>query len=416
MTPSDELPPSEVRILTDFTDHLALERRLSPNTVAAYRRDLTQLSTFLVRQRSSLGTVTYPLLRRFLAQQHTLGYARASIARRVGAIHTFYRWAVATGRLTDDPSLLLGRPKVVNRLPTVLRPAEAAALAEAPADEAPDADPLDHAVALRDRAVLELLYGSGLRVGEVATLTLDRIDLDRGRVLVMGKGSKEREVPMSDDCVTALDAYLKAGRSVMAPGSGRELFFNKRKKRFSQRDIRTMVERYGDRLLPGRRVSPHTLRHSFATHLLEGGADIRAVQELLGHASVATTQRYTHVSRAGSSRPTSGPTRGPERGSHEEARHEDGHEASAQGRQGEDQGQGRRGRRLHGDGHDPAAGRRRARAVTGTSSRPRAPWHAREKLILHYAPLVKYVASRVATGLPATVEQADLVSATACSA
>jgi integrase/recombinase XerC len=298
VTPSDELPPSEVRILADFTDHLALERRLSPNTVAAYRRDLTQLSTFLVRQGSSLGTVTYPLLRRFLAQQHTLGYARASVARRVGAIHTFYRWAVATGRLTDDPSLLLGRPKVVNRLPTVLRPAEAAALAEAPADEAPDADPLDHAVALRDRAVLELLYGSGLRVGEVATLTLDRIDLDRGRVLVMGKGSKEREVPMSDDCVTALDAYLKAGRSVMSPGSGRELFYNKRKKRFSQRDIRTMVEQYVDRLLPGRRVSPHTLRHSFATHLLEGGADIRAVQELLGHASVATTQRYTHVSRA----------------------------------------------------------------------------------------------------------------------
>jgi integrase/recombinase XerC len=216
----------------------------------------------------------------------------------VGAIHTFYRWAVATGRLNDDPSLLLGRPKVVNRLPTVLRPAEAAALAEAPADEAPDADPLDHAVALRDRAVLELLYGSGLRVGEVATLTLDRIDLDRGRVLVMGKGSKEREVPMSDDCVRALDAYLKAGRSVMSPGSGRELFYNKRKKRFSQRDIRTMVEQYVDRLLPGRRVSPHTLRHSFATHLLEGGADIRAVQELLGHASVATTQRYTHVSRA----------------------------------------------------------------------------------------------------------------------
>ena len=132
MTPSDELPPSEVRILTDFTDHLALERRLSPNTVAAYRRDLTQLSTFLVRQRSSLGTVTYPLLRRFLAQQHTLGYARASVARRVGAIHTFYRWAAADRPPHDDPSLLLGRPKVVNRLPTVLRPAEAAALAEAP--------------------------------------------------------------------------------------------------------------------------------------------------------------------------------------------------------------------------------------------------------------------------------------------
>lgn len=316
MTPSDELPSSEAGLILDFADHLALERRLSPNTVAAYRRDLTQLAVFLTRQRSSLADVSYPLLRRFLAQQHTLGYARASVARRVGAIHTFYRWAVSTGRVSEDPSLLLGRPKVVNRLPTVLRPNEAAELAEAPttweaasraADSDPGSgsggtgwmsDPLDHAVVLRDRAVLELLYGSGLRVGEVAGLTLDRIDLDRGRVTVMGKGSKEREVPLSDPCVAALEAYLDEGRSLMGPGQGRELFYNKRKKGFSQRDIRTMVEQYVERSLPGRRVSPHTLRHSFATHLVEGGADIRAVQELLGHASVATTQRYTHVSRA----------------------------------------------------------------------------------------------------------------------
>jgi integrase/recombinase XerC len=188
----------------------------------------------------------------------------------------------------------------VNRLPTVLRPGEAAELAEAPTPPAPsdDPDPLARAVALRDRAVFELLYGSGLRVGEVAGLSVDRIDLDRGRVLVLGKGSKEREVPMSDHAVDALQAYLEAGRAAMAPPGGRELFYNKRRKGFSPRDIRSMVERYGGTVLPGRRVTPHTLRHSFATHLLEGGADIRAVQELLGHASVATTQRYTHVSRA----------------------------------------------------------------------------------------------------------------------
>jgi integrase/recombinase XerC len=299
VAPSDELPQSEAGLIQEFADHLALERRLSPNTVAAYRRDLGQLATFLTRQGSSLADVSYPLLRRFLAQQHTLGYARASIARRVGAIRTFYRWATVTGRLTEDPSLLLGRPKVVNRLPTVLRAGEAAELAEAPSTEdAAGKDPFTRAVALRDRAVLELLYGSGLRVGELAGLTLDRIDLERGRVLVMGKGSKEREVPMSDDSVAAVEAYLLAGRRFMAAEGGRELFYNKRRKRFSQRDIRTMVEQYVERLLPGRRVSPHTLRHSFATHLLEGGADIRAVQELLGHASVATTQRYTHVSRA----------------------------------------------------------------------------------------------------------------------
>jgi integrase/recombinase XerC len=296
---SAQLPPPEIRVLEAFAEHLALERRLSPNTVAAYRRDLTQLAVFLDRNRSSLAEAPYPLLRRFLAQQHTLGYARASIARRVGAIRTFYRWAFASGRVVGDPSALLGRPKVVNRLPTVLRPAEAAALAEAPpAEPGPDASPLERAVILRDRSVLELLYGSGLRVGEVAGLTGDQVDLARGRVRVRGKGDKQREVPMSDFAVASLEEYLDAGRPLMAAEGSPALFFNRRAKRFSERDIRTMVERYSGTLLPGRRVTPHTLRHSYATHLLEGGADIRAVQELLGHASVATTQRYTHVSRS----------------------------------------------------------------------------------------------------------------------
>jgi integrase/recombinase XerC len=214
----------------------------------------------------------------------------------VGAIRTFYRWAVSAGRVQGDPSLLLGRPKVINRLPTVLRPKEADALAEAP-HGSDDPDPFERAIVSRDRAVLELLYGSGLRVGEVATLTVDRIDMRQGRVLVLGKGSKEREVPISEYAVDALSTYLREGRSTIAPDGSRQLFFNRRRKPFSERDIRSMVERYGATLLPGRRVTPHTLRHSFATHLLEGGADIRAVQELLGHASVATTQRYTHVSR-----------------------------------------------------------------------------------------------------------------------
>jgi integrase/recombinase XerC len=290
------LPHTEVELLRAFEDHLALERRLSPNTVAAYGGDLEQVATFLTRNRSSLGDAPYPLLRRFLAQQHTLGYARSTIARRVGAIRTFYRWAVSAGRIVSDPSLLLGRPKVVDRLPTVLRPREANGLAEAPGEGDVD-DPLQRAIALRDRAVLELLYGSGLRVGEVATLTLDRIDVERGRVLVLGKGSKEREVPISEYAADALTSYLAEGRSAMAADGSPILFFNRRRNHFSERDIRSMVERYGATLLPGRRVTPHTLRHSFATHLLEGGADIRAVQELLGHASVATTQRYTHVSR-----------------------------------------------------------------------------------------------------------------------
>jgi integrase/recombinase XerC len=297
---ADDLPASEARMIEAFVSHLRHERHLSDHTVTAYCRDLTRLATFLTRGDSSLAAARYPQLRRFLAQQHALGYARASIARRVGAIRTFYRWALATGATDGDPAALLGTPRVVNRLPTVLRPREAAALAEAPGPAAAtlrELDPLERAVSLRDRAVLELLYGSGLRVGEVTGLMCEHVDLDRGRVLVRGKGDKEREVPMSDHAVDSLDAYLSAGRPTMAGEDRRALFFNRKGKPFSGRDIRAMVEQYARRLLPGRRVTPHTLRHSFATHLLEGGADIRAVQELLGHASVATTQRYTHVSR-----------------------------------------------------------------------------------------------------------------------
>ena len=240
---SDPLPRIELDLLDAFEDHLALERRLSINTVAAYRRDLTQLATFLARNRSSLGRAPYPLLRRFLAQQHTLGYARATIARRVGGIRTFYRWAVASGHVQDDPSILLGRPKVVNRLPTVLRPAEAARLAEAP-EEPDETDPLEHAIALRDRAALELLYGSGLRVGEVASLSIDRVQVGSRRVLVLGKGAKERDVPISEYAADALEAYLREGRPRIAPEGSRHLFFNRRRKPFSERDIRSMVHRY----------------------------------------------------------------------------------------------------------------------------------------------------------------------------
>ncbi|MEA2558001.1 MAG: integrase/recombinase XerC [Actinomycetota bacterium] len=294
----EALPLPQTQLIQRFTEHLRLERRLSPNTVAAYRRDLTQLAVFLQRDACPLEAATHPLLRRFLAQQHTMGYARASVARRVGAIHTFYRWAALNEIVAHDPAELLGRPKVVNRLPTVLRQREAAELAESPqAPSPPDTTPLEIAVALRDRAVLELLYGSGLRVGEVAGLTVERVDLQRGRVLVLGKGQKEREVPMSDYATQAIGLYLARGRATMSGEDTSRLFFNRRKNAFSERDIRAMVGQYARRLLPGRRVTPHTLRHSFATHLLEGGADIRAVQELLGHASVATTQRYTHVSR-----------------------------------------------------------------------------------------------------------------------
>jgi len=299
MSPRKELPASELEVIERFVSHLALERRLSPNTVDAYRRDVLQLARFIDRIGTSLAAVDYPLLRRFLAQQSTLGYSRASIARRVASIRTFYRWANGRGVVAVDPASMLGRPKVVSRLPSVLRPSDAAALVESPAAVSKDAAPTQpEAFSLRDRAVLELMYGSGLRVGEICGLTLDRVDLARGRVLVLGKGSKEREVPLSDYAISALEEYLRFARPFVAPESSTSLFFNRRRKPMSERDARAMVEKYRKLTLSDRHASPHTLRHSYATHLLEGGADIRAVQELLGHASLATTQRYTHVSKS----------------------------------------------------------------------------------------------------------------------
>jgi integrase/recombinase XerC len=291
-----DLPQSDAALIQAFADHLALERHLADSTVDAYGRDLAQLAGFLRRTRRELPSARLQDLRRFLAQLTTLGYARASIARRVGAIHTFYRWAKARGVVQDDPSALLGRPKVVSRLPVVLRVPEAATLVEAP-EAAAGSSAADAAVAARDRAILELMYGSGLRVSEVAGLTIERIDLDRGRVTVLGKGDKEREVPLGDPARESVEAWLVV-RDVLQPGSGDALFTNRRGRPIGPRDIRRLVGRYAGATLSGRRVTPHTLRHSFATHLLEGGADIRAVQEMLGHASVATTQRYTHVSRS----------------------------------------------------------------------------------------------------------------------
>ncbi len=295
---TSERPQGE--LIDAFVSHLDLERHLSIHTIEAYRRDLTALEAFAERQGSSLTELEYPMLRRFVAQRSTLGYARSSIARQVASVRTFYRWATLRGHASHDPSERLGHPKAGSRLPTVLRPDEAAALVEAPPEVSDPVPTEPEAVALRDRAVLELLYGSGLRVGEVAGLTVEGIDLQRARVRVRGKGDKVREVPLSDPAVGALADYLRHSRPFVdkKDPDTEALFFNRKGKPVSTRDLRAMLEHYRSVALPDRHVSPHTLRHSFATHLLEGGADIRAVQELLGHSSLATTQRYTHVSRS----------------------------------------------------------------------------------------------------------------------
>jgi integrase/recombinase XerC len=294
-----------VALIEAFTDHLSLVRRLSSNTTRAYRRDLSYLASFLARAGSSLERTEPALLRRWLAQQATRGYARSSIARRVAAVRSFYKWAEARGRVTSNPATLLGGPRVASRLPAVLRPQDAASLVEAPGAGAAlsgssgDVGGIEEAVASRDRAILELMYGSGLRVGELCALDLGSVDLARARVRVLGKGSKARDVPMSQPAGDALEVYLELARQRLGPSDDDvALFHNRRRRRITPRDVYAMVEKYGARSLLNRRVTPHALRHSFATHLLEGGADIRSVQELLGHASLGTTQRYTHVSRS----------------------------------------------------------------------------------------------------------------------
>ena len=276
----------DIALIEEYLSHLALERRLSPHTVDAYRADLVGLATFLGRQGSGLDRASHGDLRRWLAQLGALGYERSSVARKAASVRGLYRYAHRRRLVPSNPATLLASPKVPKRLPSVLKKREAAELVEAPLGDDP--------WAVRDRAVLELLYSSGLRVAELCSLDRDDLDLDRGRVRARGKGGREREVPVGEEAADALRAYLATPRG--SPGIP-ALFLNRRGKRLGTRDARAIVERYRQQVLVGRRVSPHTLRHSFATHLMEGGADIRSVQELLGHASLENTQRYTHVSR-----------------------------------------------------------------------------------------------------------------------
>jgi integrase/recombinase XerC len=280
----------DVRLIEEFTRHLALERRLSPHTVTAYRADLLNLATFLARSGTDLGGASHPLLRRWLAHLATRGFARSSIARRAAAARSMYRHLLRRGHVASNPAATLAAPKLPTLLPDVLKDSEAEALVEAPEGDDP------HVV--RDRAILELLYATGIRVAELCRLDLRDLDLNGARIRVLGKGGTERVVPVGDAAREALERYLRWARPEIGPEAPSEaLFFNRRRKRATPRDIRAVVQKYRALALSGRRASPHTLRHSFATHLMEGGADIRAVQELLGHSSLATTQRYTHVSR-----------------------------------------------------------------------------------------------------------------------
>lgn len=278
-----------------FERHLRSERGRSEHTVRAYLADIRNLSEFLSTECgvTALDQVALADLRSWLAAQSHSGAARSTIARRSASVRTFLGWATRTGRIGVDPSLRLAAPRRDGHLPAVLRQSDASALLEVAAVASDDQD----AMHLRDRAALELLYASGIRVGELTGLDLDDVDLDAGLVRVMGKGSKERTVPFGGPAREALSAWLTVGRpQVTGADSGAALFLGRRGRRADPRQIRAALHALLSHVPDAPDLSPHGLRHSAATHLLEGGADLRLVQELLGHASLATTQIYTHVS------------------------------------------------------------------------------------------------------------------------
>ena len=281
--------------LIAFERHLRSERGRSEHTTRAYLGDVRSLLGFLEAQcgTTDLDDVRLADLRAWLASMAEAGAARSTIARRSAAARTFLGWATRTGRIPVDPSLRLAAPKRASRLPEVLKQDAAVALLDVAAVASDDQDPLH----LRDRAALELLYASGIRVGELTALDVDDVDLAGGVVRVLGKGAKERTVPFGAPARDAVTAWLRLGRpQLVTPASGPALLLGRRGRRADPRQIRSALHLLLQHVPDAPDMGPHGLRHSAATHLLEGGADLRMVQELLGHASLATTQIYTHVS------------------------------------------------------------------------------------------------------------------------
>lgn len=295
--------------LPAFLEQLRVERGLADLSIRAYRTDLVQFAEFMTVRRglqsgdlADADCLDVPDIRSFLADLHG-SHSSSSRARKLSVLRTFLDWLADRRGDDRNPARVVLSPKRAQRLPEVLSYQEADQLAEGIAPLAPNAsavprpkDPLRAAALdLRDRAVVELLYGSGLRVGECVSLDTDRIDFERGEVRVVGKGNKERIVPLGDPCRDALRDWLSAaGVLKRGPTAGQSLFLNTRGGRMGDRSIRRMVKTRALALGVAKDVHPHALRHSFATHLLDGGADLRAIQEMLGHSSLSTTQRYTH--------------------------------------------------------------------------------------------------------------------------
>jgi integrase/recombinase XerD len=275
-----------------FLNYLSVERGLSRNTIMAYRRDLQGFLSYLKKAKhiSSLDNSDKSQITDFMQMLKSKGLDSNSIARKLAAIKTFYRFLVREKAIRHDPTSLLESPKLWKRIPSVLSVGEIESLIAQP--------DLKKKQGLRDKAILEVLYATGMRVSEVAQLRLEDVNMEVGFIRCLGKGNKERIVPMGKKAASCLAKYIKTARPhFLKKGSAKDLFLTRLHKRISRQSIWKMIKAYARRARIKKEIRPHTLRHSFATHLLERGADLRSVQEMLGHSDISTTQVYTHINK-----------------------------------------------------------------------------------------------------------------------
>lgn len=273
------------RLFEKFLRYLEIEKNASNHTILNYKLDLYDFKKFL--EDKPIENVDYLILRKFLLYLKESNLTNRTISRKLSCLRSFYKFLFREGLIKNNPVLMLSTPKQDKMLPIFLTEDEVTKLIEAPND--------DTVLGLRDRAILETLYSTGMRVSELVSLNIDNIDFIGGTVKVMGKGKKERLLPIGDRAIGAINKYLSQRNSGKKRVDSRILFLNKNNKRITDRGIRKIVNKYINKVTLKSGISPHTLRHSFATHLLNRGADLRSVQELLGHANLSTTQIYTHL-------------------------------------------------------------------------------------------------------------------------
>ena len=288
---SRSLPEETLQVIEQFTDAMWMERGLSRNTLSAYRNDLSGLAVWLLKQGRTLLVARRQDLLAYLSDRVNDGAKPRTTARLLSSMRRFYRYLIREGQLQEDPSVRIDTPRIGRPLPDTLSESEVEALLDAPDEQ--------DTLGLRDRAMLELLYACGLRVSELVGMTTDQASLTQGVVRLVGKGSKERLVPMGSVAIKQIDLYDNHYRNSLNIKKGHEdiLFLNRRGSQLTRVMVFTIIKNLVAYAGIKKKVSPHTFRHSFATHLVEGGADLRAVQEMLGHESITTTEIYTHLDR-----------------------------------------------------------------------------------------------------------------------